>query len=148
MNLTISSKPFDLLTPKEVHDTLQLRSEVFVVEQKCIFLDIDGKDPFCEHLMIYSDRLVGASRLVPPGLSYEEMSIGRVVTHKGVRGTGVGKILMAESIRALHACFGEGPVKIGAQYYLKKFYESFGFSQCSEVYDEDGIDHILMLKRG
>jgi ElaA protein len=146
MNLEISLKPFHELSPEELYQILRLRSEVFVVEQNCVFLDMDNKDQHCDHLMIYSGHLVAVSRLVPPGVSYREMSIGRVASHPSARGTGAGKKLMEESIRLIYAKYGEGPIRIGAQYYLKKFYEGFGFYQCSEIYDEDGIDHILMLK--
>jgi ElaA protein len=146
MEHKIYSKPFDELTPKELYDLLRLRSEVFVVEQNCVFLDMDNKDFYCDHVLIYTDQLVATSRLVPPGISYEEMSIGRIVSHRSARRTGVGKLLMQESLRLLKDKFGDGPVKIGAQYYLKDFYGRFGFVQCSDIYDEDGIDHILMLR--
>jgi ElaA protein len=146
MNIKISLKPFQDLSPLELYQILRLRSEVFVVEQNCVFLDMDNKDQYCDHLMIYTDQLAAVSRLVPPGISYPEMSVGRVASHPSARGTGIGKILMEESLRNLYAKYGNGPIRIGAQYYLKKFYEGFGFRQCSEIYDEDGIDHILMLK--
>lgn len=147
MTLTTTIKDFHLLTPLEIYHILQLRSEVFVVEQKCIFLDADNKDPACEHVMIsMADKLVATARLVPPGLSYPEMSIGRVVTHPSARRTGVGKILMEKSLEHLYRKFGAAPVRIGAQYYLKEFYGSFGFIQSSDIYDEDGIDHIEMIK--
>jgi ElaA protein len=139
--------PFDNLSPHQLYDVLRLRSEVFVVEQSCVFLDMDNKDQHCHHLLIYKDALlIAATRLVPPGVYYNEMSIGRVVTHSSVRGSGVGRILMTTSLDFLFKLYGEGPVRIGAQYYLKTFYESFGFSQCSDIYVEDGIDHILMLR--
>jgi ElaA protein len=148
MTLTTTIKDFHLLSPLEVYHILQLRSEVFVVEQKCIFLDADNKDPACEHVMIVlGDKLVATARLVPPGLSYPEMSIGRVVTHPSARRTGVGKILMEKSLEYLYQKYGAAPVKIGAQYYLRKFYGSLGFIQSSDIYDEDGIDHIEMIKK-
>lgn len=147
MPFDVSCHSFDSLSPRDVYAILRLRSEVFVVEQNCVFLDADNKDPHCLHVLVrLGEELVSCSRLVPPGLIYEEMSIGRVVTHPSVRGTGVGKLLMEKSIFFLHANLGRGPVKIGAQYYLKRFYETFGFVQCGEIYDEDGIDHIPMLK--
>lgn len=146
MSLTISIKDFHSLTPLEVYNILRLRSEVFVVEQNCVFLDADNKDISCAHLMISKDILLGTTRLVPPGLSYPEMSIGRVVTHRSARGSGVGKLLMQNSLDYLYQRYGVAPVKIGAQLHLKKFYETFGFVQSSDVYDEDGIDHIEMRK--
>jgi ElaA protein len=146
MEVTISCKAFKDLSPKELYDILRLRSEVFVVEQNCVFLDMDNKDQYCDHVMIYTDKLVATSRLVPPGVSYAEMSVGRIVSHKDARRGGVGKLLVRESLRLLEEKYGNGPVKIGAQYYLKAFYEGFGFRQCSDIYVEDGIDHILMIR--
>ena len=143
---THSCKDFNDLTPAEIYAILRLRSEVFVVEQNCVFLDADNKDQYCSHVMVNAPSLVACSRLVPPGISYDEMSIGRVVSHPSARGSGAGKFLMERSLEYLYEKFGYGPVRIGAQLYLKRFYESFGFSQVSEIYDEDGIDHILMLK--
>ncbi len=145
-NYTISYKPFAELTPFELYAIMRLRNEVFVVEQQCIFQDADNKDQYCYHLMVKeNDFLVAYSRLVPPEISYDKMSIGRVISSPLYRNTGVGKLLMEKSIEACYALFGEAPVKIGAQLYLKKFYESFGFLQTSDVYDEDGIDHIEMV---
>ncbi|NDK55268.1 GNAT family N-acetyltransferase [Pontibacter fetidus] len=149
MPLTTICKPFSTLTNIELYDLLRLRSEVFVVEQNCVFLDQDDKDQACYHVLFYDDEtIVAASRLVPPGISYPEMSIGRIVTSMAVRGTGVGKQLVDFSITECRRLFGNGPIKIGAQLYAKKFYESFGFVQSSDVYDEDGIDHIKMILAG
>lgn len=140
-------KPFDKLNPFELYDILKLRSEVFVVEQNCIFLDMDGKDQHCHHLMIRNgDTLVAYARLVPPGISYPEMSIGRVVSSPAARRTGEGKKLMQAAIEACYNLFGQGPIKIGAQLYLKKFYEGFGFAVSGPVYLEDGIEHIEMVR--
>ena len=144
-DFTVVYKNFHALTASELYDMLRLRSEVFVVEQKCVFLDMDDKDQMCDHVMIYSGQLVATSRLVPPGVIYDEMSVGRIVSHPSVRRTGAGKLLVRESLRILQEKYGKAPVRIGAQYYLKKFYESFGFRQCSAIYDEDGIDHIEMI---
>ncbi|MCX2741740.1 GNAT family N-acetyltransferase [Pontibacter anaerobius] len=148
MSLTKISKAFEELTPYEMYDMLRLRSEVFVVEQNCVFLDMDNKDQQCQHLLIYKDgELVATSRLVPQGVSYPGiMSIGRIVTSMAVRGTGVGRILVDYSIEECYRLYGQGPIKIGAQLYAKGFYESFGFVQSGPVYDEDGIDHIKMTK--
>ncbi|RDV16030.1 GNAT family N-acetyltransferase [Pontibacter diazotrophicus] len=148
MTLTKVCKGFNDLTPHEMYDLLRLRSDVFVVEQNCVFLDLDNKDQKCHHLLLYSqDALVAYARLVPPGVSYpKEMSIGRIVTISEVRGTGVGKQLMELAIAECYTLFGTGPIKIGAQLYAEKFYNAFGFVQSSEVYDEDGIDHIEMMK--
>lgn len=146
MALTRICKHFNDLTNTELYDLLRLRSDVFVVEQNCVFLDLDDRDQQCHHVLFYDGQtIVASSRLVPPGVSYPEMSIGRIVTSMAVRGTGVGKQLVDFSIAECRRLFGGGPIKIGAQLYAKKFYESFGFVQSSDVYDEDGIDHIKML---
>lgn len=141
-------KPFDSLTPHELYAVLQLRTEVFVVEQDCVYQDMDNKDQQCFHLMGWQDdHLLAYTRLVPPGLSYNEPSIGRVVTSPSSRGTGLGKTLIEKSITEIFNLYGKGPIKIGAQLYLKKFYESFDFEQTGDVYDEDGIDHIKMIRK-
>ena len=138
---------FNDLLPQQLYAALQLRNEVFVVEQNCVFQDADDKDQQAYHLLCYdNNKLVAYTRLVPPGYIYTEASIGRVITSPSVRGTGAGKELMQHSIQYVYRLFGNGPIKIGAQLYLKKFYEGFGFQQASDTYLEDGIPHIYMLK--
>ncbi len=139
-------KTFADLTSYELYAVLQLRNEVFVVEQACVFQDADDKDQGCYHLMGFADKkLVAYTRLVPPGHIYTETSIGRVVTSPAIRGSGAGRELMQQSIDRCYRLFGNGPIRIGAQFYLKHFYASFGFRQVSEIYLEDGIEHIYML---
>lgn len=139
-------KKFDELTPHELYAILQLRNEVFVVEQNCVFQDADNKDQSSYHLMGWqNEKLVAYTRLVPPGVAYDKVSIGRVITSPSVRGTGVGKELMNVSIEKAKQLFGNDPILIGAQLYLKKFYESLGFRQSSAIYLEDGIEHIEMI---
>lgn len=141
-------KKFEALTPFELYAILQLRNEVFVVEQNCVFQDADDKDQDCYHLMgMTGNKLVAYTRLVPPGVIYPEISIGRVVTSPAVRRHGAGRELMTTSIDTCYRLFGREPIRIGAQLYLKRFYESFGFQQVSEVYLEDGIEHIYMRKQ-
>jgi ElaA protein len=141
-------KPFENLSPFELYAIMQLRNEVFVVEQKCIYQDADNKDIHCYHLMLWDEeKLAAYARLVPSGLSYEQMSIGRVISSPAYRRIGAGKQLIEQAIGACKELFGEGPIRIGAQLYLKKFYELFGFVQTGDVYIEDGIDHIEMLKQ-
>ena len=143
---TVSVKPFAGLSPYQLYAIMRLRNEVFVLEQQCIYQDADNKDPYCHHLMIFdNDFLVAYARLLPPGLAYEKMSIGRVISSPAYRKTGAGKLLLEKSIEACRRLFGDGPIKIGAQLYLQAFYESFGFVQTSGVYDEDGIEHIEMV---
>ena len=140
-------KRFDELTPHELYAIMRLRSEVFVVEQNCAYLDADNKDQASHHLMAWNDgMLAGYTRLIPPGVAYDLPSIGRVVTSPKVRGTGAGKLLMEQSIERLGKLFGKTSIKLGAQLYLKKFYESFGFQKSSAVYLEDGIEHIEMIR--
>jgi ElaA protein len=142
-------KKFDELTAAELYAVLQLRNEVFVVEQNCVFQDADDKDQGCFHLLGWQqNQLVAYTRLAPPGYIYSEASIGRVVTSPSVRRKGAGKILMEESILRVKELFGNVPIRIGAQVYLQKFYESFRFKQVSEPYLEDGIQHIYMLMDG
>jgi len=143
----IYRKFFSELLPQELYAIMQLRNEVFVVEQHCIYQDADNKDPYCHHLMVWDgDKLVAYSRLLPEGLAYEEMSIGRVISSPQYRRTGAGRIMLEHAIQGCYELFGRGPITIGAQLYLKKFYESFGFVKISEVYLEDDIEHIKMIK--
>jgi ElaA protein len=146
MQLKWQLKQFSQLSPDELYQLLRLRSEVFVVEQKCIFLDMDNKDQDCWHLLGWKSHLLAAStRLVPPGIAYDEMSIGRVVSSPQARGKGIGRQLMIESIQHCYRLFGENPIRIGAQLYLEKFYKSLGFSTDGNIYLEDGIEHVEML---
>ena len=141
-------KSFSELSPAALYDILKLRSEVFVVEQQCIFLDMDDKDQESRHVMgRLNDELVATCRILPPGLSYEEPSVGRVVGSPRYRGKGAGIALMENAIQETMRLYGTLPIKIGAQLYLKRFYESFGFIQCSETYMEDDIPHIKMMRK-
>ncbi len=141
-------KKFQELTPYQLYAALQLRNQVFVVEQNCVFQDADDKDQNAFHLLGFeNNNLVAYTRILPAGVVYQQASIGRVVTSPKVRGSGAGRLLMAQSIDYLYGLFGSIPIKIGAQLYLKKFYESFDFKQVSEVYLEDGIEHILMERK-
>jgi ElaA protein len=145
--ITWYSKQFGDLTPLELYAILQLRTEVFVVEQNCVFQDMDGKDHYCHHIMGWNnDKIIATARIVPPGITYGFPSIGRVVTSPSVRGKNAGRELMNKSIDELTRLYGNSIIRIGAQLYLKKFYESFGFEQSGPVYDEDGIDHIQMTR--
>lgn len=138
-------KPFQKLTVEELYKILQLRNEVFVVEQNCVYQDADGKDPDAHHLLgMQGVKLVAYSRILPPDEEHPHPAIGRVVTAPGSRRTGLGKMLMKEAISATESLFGKTIIKVSAQLYLKKFYESLDFQQVSEVYLEDGIEHISM----
>lgn len=148
MQLNWTLRKFADLTSYELYDIIWLRNEVFVVEQNCVYQDADYKDLKGWHLMGCSEEgtLIAYVRLLPPGVSYAEPSIGRVVTNPVARGKGMGRILMLEAIKQCELLFGKTNIKIGAQYYLLKFYSSLGFEQTSEVYLEDDIEHIEMIR--
>jgi ElaA protein len=148
MSFSFDWLPFDRLSAREVHDVLQLRQRVFVVEQACAFLDIDGLDPSCWHGLGRDEAgvLVATARLVPPGLKYEEPAIGRVVTAPEVRRTGAGRALMSSAIAQVQRLYPGQRIRLGAQRYLEEFYGSFGFKPVGEPYDEDGIPHIEMVR--
>lgn len=145
--LTFSIKKFDELTVHELYDILQLRSAVFVVEQQCIYQDIDRKDKKALHILgIKNNNLVAYTRIFKPGDYFEYASIGRVVVAKDERQHKYGYDVMNVSIEAIQNEFKENTIKISAQAYLKKFYETIGFKQISEEYLEDDIPHIAMIK--
>lgn len=146
MNISWSFKPFDELTARELYAIIRLRNEVFVVEQNCVFQDADNKDQPSFHLMGWDGQVLACyTRLLPAGISYVEPSIGRVVVSPIKRDLGLGRELMLQAITYLYSIWNKQSIRIGAQLYLKKFYESLGFQQSSEVYLEDGIEHIEML---
>ena len=131
-----------------MYQILELRNEVFVVEQNCPYQDCDGKDIKAHHLTGWdNDILVAYTRLLGKGISYPDaVSIGRVATSPKVRRKNIGKQLMLNSIQKIYDLYGRVPITIGAQLYLKRFYESFSFVQQGAVYSEDGIPHIIMKK--
>ena len=141
-------KTFEALSVNELYDILKLRSEIFVVEQNCVYLDLDGKDKLALHLLGECEgEIVAYSRLFKPGISFENASIGRVVVDANHRDKKWGHKLMQEAIAGIQFHFGESKITIGAQLYLKKFYESHGFVQTSEMYLEDDIPHIEMKRK-
>ena len=146
--LTWHLSRFDDLSPRELHDIFQARAEVFVVEQKCPFQDVDGADPACWHLVGRSGdgAIVAYCRLVPAGTKFAEPSIGRVITRGPARGTGSGRELMRQAIAHTDKLWPGKALRIGAQRYLERFYGGFGFETVSEPYDEDGIMHVEMLR--
>ena len=139
-------KRFNALSPVEIYEILQLRSEVFVVEQNCVYQDIDGKDAKAVHVLGEIDgKIVAYARLFMPGDYFADASIGRVVVKPEFRERKLGHDLMRESIDALKG-MGETVIAISAQLYLKKFYESHGFVAEGEPYLEDDIPHIRMVR--
>jgi ElaA protein len=139
-------KKFETLTVSELYCILKLRSEVFVVEQNCVYLDADGKDLAAHHLCGWlHNQLVAYCRILPPGLSYPEASIGRVLTHSAHRKDGYGKQLMKRAIQKTYSLYPVPAIKIGAQQYLLAFYTNLGFQAVGEPYLEDDIPHITMI---
>lgn len=139
-------KRFQELNLEELYEILRVRSEVFVVEQNCPYLDLDGKDIDSEHLMIRENgEILAYARILKPGISYQESSIGRVLTVEKARGRSLGKKLIEEAINHIIGVWKERKIRISAQAYLLKFYSELGFQQVSEVYMEDDIPHIEMV---
>jgi len=144
--MEIEVKTFEQLTIHELHDILQLRSEVFVVEQDCVYQDIDGKDKNALHVFGKKEGcIVAYTRCFPPGVYFKEAAIGRVVVPADERKYGYGHIIMEASLSAIEKEYGTKSIKLSAQTHLKKFYESHGFIQVGEGYLEDGIPHIAMI---
>ena len=140
-----SIKKFTELSINELYDILRLRSEVFVVEQDCVYQDVDAKDQKALHLFI-SDKgsIVAYTRMFDKGDYFNEASIGRVVVQENYRDKKLGHILMKESIEAVKKYYNTSKITISAQKHLKRFYESHGFYQEGDEYLEDGIPHIKM----
>ncbi len=146
-NPLFSCKPFADLTSLELYGILQLRSEVFVVEQNCVYQDVDGFDLNAHHVLaLIESQVVAYARLLPPGAKYPDASMGRVVSHASVRGTGIGKLLMHTALSHCDLLWPEAAITISAQAYLEKFYQSLGFDTQSEPYLEDDIPHIEMRR--
>jgi ElaA protein len=136
---------FSELTTKQLYSVLALRCEVFVVEQRCPYLDADGQDIFAYHLLGAEDNmLIAYLRLFPPSDVENYIVFGRVVTARSVRSKGFGKKLIQELLKYCDTNFPNISIKCSAQYYLKKFYNGFGFVMHGDVYEEDGIPHIAM----
>ncbi len=145
--ITTAVKTFNELTSQELYDLLQLRSEVFVVEQDCVYQDIDGKDQKALHVLGYkNEKVVAYTRVFKPGDYFEQASIGRVVVKESERQFKYGYDIMKASIDAIDFHFRVTNIKISAQTYLRKFYNNLGFKQIGEEYLEDGIPHIAMIK--
>ena len=145
--LKIEIKTFEELTKQELYNLLQLRSEVFVVEQDCVYQDLDGKDEKALHVLgIKENRIVAYTRIFKPGYYFKEASIGRVVVAKNERAYKYGYDIMEASIQAIKNYFKTSDIKISAQVYLKKFYTKLGFEALGAEYLEDDIPHIAMIR--
>ena len=161
--LTWYFKRFEQLTTAELYAILKARQDVFIIEQTCLYKDIDGLDSQCLHLFCTEEsnhsilniknkteastsviNILAYSRIIPPNIQYNEASIGRVLTTIDGRQRGLGKTLISKAIEEIHQAFPAQPIKISAQYYLLTFYQSFGFEQISDIYLDDDIEHIDM----
>lgn len=147
MNVTWEIKPFKALSTAELYSLLQLRAEVFIVEQNCVYQDIDGKDTKALHMIgEFDGKVVAYARLFKSGDYFENASIGRVVIDPDYRDKKWGHEMMQVAIKGIETHFNETKITISAQLYLQKFYESHGFVQTSEMYLEDDIPHIQMKR--
>lgn len=137
---------FEELNIHQLYGLLRARQEVFMMEQDVHYLDCDNKDQVCEHLIAYDsdDKLLGYSRLLPPGLAYEECSFGRILTTKEARGAGIGRLILKELLREQEKRYGDIGVRISAQLYLMETYTRYGFISVGEQYLEDTLPHIEM----
>ena len=149
MVLTWKQKHFTELTVHELYGLFRLRLEVFSIEQHCAYQDADGKDLDAWHLfaMDEKERVLACSRILKAGVAFKEASIGRVIISSEIRGNGTGKDLMLRSMKLLEEKMGKVNVRIGAQCYLKKFYNDLGFFEEGKQYLEDDIPHIEMVKQ-
>lgn len=143
--------PFNELSLESLYSIMKLRQEVFVIEQNCVYLDADGNDQISYHLLGWKELgatplLAAYLRVLPPGVKYNEISIGRVATAPSARGKGLGKKLMEVAIDKIQTIYGKKPIRISAQEYLTNFYRELGFNTVGEIYDEDGIPHIEMIR--
>lgn len=140
-------KRFNALSVQELYDILQLRSAIFVVEQDCVYQDLDGKDSKALHVIGTKDgTIVAYTRIFKPGDYFELASIGRVAVHMKERKYGYGKVIMKASIKAIIDNFNTTQIKLSAQTYLLKFYNELGFKEIGDTYLEDGIPHIQMVR--
>ncbi len=140
-------KSFQELSLEEFHDIIALRIQIFIIEQNCPYQEVDGKDKLAHHLFFKNemDEIIAVTRILPQGISYEEVAIGRVVVHEEYRGTGLGNQLMADSMNFVKDKYGEVPVRLSAQKHLENYYGNHGFKSTGKEYLEDGIPHVEML---
>ena len=140
-------KSFQELSLEEFHDIIALRIQIFIIEQNCPYQEVDGKDKLAHHLFFKNemDEIIAVTRILPQGISFEEVAIGRVVVHEEYRGTGLGNQLMADSMNFVRDKYGDVPVRLSAQKHLENYYGNHGFKSTGKEYLEDGIPHVEML---
>jgi|SRR5690606_7246702 len=145
--MRIEIKTFNELTPLELYQILELRNNVFVVEQNCAYLDTDGCDQEAHHLLIWEDEVLTAyARIIKPGIKYETSSIGRVAVHVKYRKLKLGHLLMEQAVKAVKNLYKTGAITISAQAHLQRFYSKHGFVTASNEYLEDDIPHVKMVR--
>lgn len=146
--MEVRIRSFQDLSPEELYEILSLRSEVFVVEQNCVYQDIDQKDQNALHVLgLKEGRILAYCRCFKPGDYFKEAAIGRVLVKKEERGSSFGHEILSASIKAVQEKYNVSEIKLSAQQYLTSFYEAHGFNQTGEPYLEDGIPHIAMIKK-
>ena len=147
MNFKKFVHPYSTLSLDHFHDIIALRIKIFVIEQDCPYQDLDGKDKLAHHLFYTNneDEVIAATRILPQNISYAEVSIGRVVVDERCRGTGLGHLIMEESMNFVQAEFGQVDVRLSAQKHLENYYGKHGFRSTGKEYLEDGIPHVEML---
>ncbi len=140
-------KSFQELSLEEFHDIIALRIQIFIIEQNCPYQEVDGKDKLAHHLFFKNemDEIIAVTRILPQGIYYAEVAIGRVGVHEDYRGTGLGNQLMADSMNFVRDKYGEVPVRLSAQKHLENYYGNHGFKSTGKEYLEDGIPHVEML---
>lgn len=138
-------KTFSELTLRELYDILRMRSKIFVAEQQCVYIDVDGADLSAWQIFAYDgDRLAASMRVLPRGVAFETLAMGRVAVAQTFRGRGLAREMMERAISFAQKELGESSVTLSAQLYLTEFYRSLGFSEISEPYDDEGIAHVDM----
>lgn len=145
--ITWRTKAFKDLTVDEYFEIIYLRTEIFVVEQNCPYQEVDEKDRISFHLFGRSEssEIMAVSRILPPGVAFAEISVGRVALKKDYRGKGLADEMMKETFKFIENHFGKQPIRISAQQYLLKYYHKHGFKQVGEMYLEDDIPHVEMI---
>ncbi|NRA20235.1 MAG: GNAT family N-acetyltransferase [Oceanospirillaceae bacterium] len=142
-------KNFQELSNDQLYSIIQVRQDIFVLEQQCFYADLDDADQACIHFFATTAadplKIVAYLRITPPGIKYPQVAMGRILTTQTTRGSGIGVDLVTRALAHISQVYPDQDIKISAQAYLQKFYRRFGFKSISEIYDEDGIDHIDML---
>ncbi len=145
--MKVEVKHFNELTMNEFHDLISLRIQVFVIEQNCPYQELDGKDKVSDHVILKDEKskLIGTARILPPGVSYTEIAIGRVVVDENFRYLKLGHLIMEKCLSFIHEKYGQQSVRLSAQTHLTNFYVTHGFVSMGKEYLEDGIPHTEML---